>query len=69
MFVNPDHNQIDLCTSEGTTSSLMVCFAKLDNVEIKQKLIEVFDNMPAETVRENGILKLKNKKGIICEIK
>lgn len=69
LFVNPDRNQIDLCTSEGTTNSLMVCFAKLDNVEIKQKLIEVFDNLPAEAIRENGILKLKNKKGIICEIK
>ena len=69
MLVNPDHNQIDLCTSEGTTNSLMVCFAKLDNIIITQEFFEVINNIPSEVVREKGVLKLKNSKGTICEIK
>ena len=69
MLVNPDHNQIDLCTSEGTTNSLMVCFAKLDNIIITQDFFEVINNIPSEVVREKGVLKLKNSKGTICEIK
>lgn len=68
MLVNPDCNQIYLCTSEGTSSSPMVCFAKLDNIKITQDFFDVINNMPSEAVRENGTLKLKNCKGTICEV-
>lgn len=68
LFINPDHDQISIYTSEGKSNSYMVCFAQLKNIKIQQRLKVFFEATPAETCRENGILKLKNDKGIICEV-
>lgn len=68
LLIDPDNNQIYLCTSEGTAGSPLVCFTLLNNVIIKQDFSTFFDCDPAETFRDGGILKLKNEKGIICEI-
>lgn len=68
LFFNPDHNQISICTTEGKSNSFLVCLAKIDDIKIEQKFLEIFDGRPAETYRENGILKVRNQNGFICEV-
>lgn len=70
LIINSDCNQLSLCTYEGYSDSPFVAFAKLDNVKIEQSLYDFLHcGFPAETSREDGILKLKNEIGLICEIR
>ena len=66
LLFNYGHSEIALLTSECTDESLLVVFAKLDNVKIYKK--DIFLDDSVETYRENGVLKMRNSLGIICEI-
>ena len=68
MLIDPDNNKLLMYTTEAKKRTPIVCFTYLNKIIIKQKLIDFIKCEPAETFRENGILKLKNEKGIICEI-
>lgn len=47
--------------------NVAVAFTTIEDVKIKQE-INFFECSILETYRENGILKLKNENGLICEI-
>ena len=68
MLANHTCNEIYLCTSEIDNDFSMVCFIKQNNIIISQELLEIMKYSPAEAIREDRILKLKNRKGIFCEI-
>ena len=68
MLANHTCNEIYLCTSEIDNDFSKVCFIKQNNIIISQELLEIMKYSPAEAIREDRILKLKNRKGIFCEI-
>lgn len=54
-----------LMTSSGTPDSPYVCFAKLENVNFVRSLSAGYIEKAVETVREDGILRLKDEDGYI----
>lgn len=68
LLINPDNKEIYLCTSEGTQGSYIVCFTKLENINIKGKFSDYLGCGTLETFRDGEILKLRYDKEIISEI-
>lgn len=69
LIINPEYSEILLCTTENHPYSFLVCFTKLADIDLNQTFNEFIKCKPSETFREQGILKLRNEKGIVCEIK
>lgn len=69
LFFNTEHKMITLCTKENKLYKFLACFTKLDNIIIEQSFGDMLDDHVIETYREKGILKVKNSKGFVCEIK
>lgn len=58
---------LGLCTMIEQTDSKIVCFMKINEVNMKMYFNSGYITEVVETVRENGILKLVCSKGIILE--
>ena len=68
MLGNQISNELFLCTSEIDNDFSMVCFTKQNNIIIMQEFLEIVKYAPSEVIREDGVLKMKNIKGTVCEV-
>lgn len=68
LLINPDSNEIYLCTSATLEGSYLVCFTKIDNIVVQQNASNIINSGPCEALRKDGVLQLENENGIICKI-
>ena len=65
LFQDLKNNELALVLTEGKQNSLNICFSKYGKYQFCQKYYLGKIDMPVETIRENGNLRLLNSNGYI----